>query len=91
MYDGFDRFFQARIALLGLEQANPCEEELAVEFQNLEQLGGNVRSDDVFYPYPGGLFFPNLCRVWSASTGWKGEHESRLREDEPFDVAAASL
>lgn len=42
MYDGFDGFFQARIALFGLEQANPCEEEFTVEFEYLEQLRRDI-------------------------------------------------
>lgn len=38
--EGLHRFFEARVAFFGFEEAGARQEQLAVEFQDLEEFGG---------------------------------------------------
>ena len=57
---GFDGFFEPRVAIFGFEEARAREEEFAVEFEDFEQLGGDVGADYVFDADAGGFVFALL-------------------------------
>jgi len=55
-------FFESRVAVftVGVEEARAREEQLAVQFEDLEEFGGEVGADYVFDSDAGRFFFALL-------------------------------
>ena len=64
--EGLDSFFEPRVTFFGFEEPGARKKQLAVEFEDLEELGGDVGADDVFDADAGGfdlalLFLRDSC------------------------------